>query len=49
MKIGNHTVSKDFGPAPYVTSVAMAGIKNTNFRTTIWTGEYMQMTLMAIP
>ena len=49
MKIGNHTVSKDFGPAPYVTSIAMAGIKNTNFRSTIWTGEYMQMTLMAIP
>ena len=49
MKIGNYTSSKDYGPAPYVTNVAMSGIKNNNFRTTIWTGEYMQMTLMAIP
>lgn len=49
MKIGNYTSSKDYGPAPYVTNVAMSSIKNTNFRTTIWTGEYMQMTLMAIP
>lgn len=38
----------DHGPAPYVFSVERAAMQNRNFRTTVWTGECMQMTLMFI-
>ncbi len=39
----------DFGPKPYVTNVAQKAMKNTNYRTALWTGCYAQMTLMCIP
>lgn len=39
----------DFGSRPYVANIEQMGIKNRNFRTALWTGEYMQMTLMCIP
>ena len=49
MRIENHMPSKDCGPDPYVTNIHMAAMNNPHFRTTIWTGEYLQMTLMMIP
>ena len=49
MQIRYHTPTKDYGPAPYVTNVPMASVDNTHFRTAIWTGQYLQMTLMTIP
>jgi mannose-6-phosphate isomerase-like protein (cupin superfamily) len=39
----------DKGPNPYVADVQQMAVQNDNFRTTIWTGCYMQMTLMSIP
>lgn len=39
----------DFGPEPYVTNVPQKAMKNFNFRTALWTGNNMQMTLMCIP
>ena len=39
----------DHGPHPYVTNVPQDAMQNTNFRTAIWTGCYIQMTLMCIP
>ena len=39
----------DYGPNPYVINVKNAAMKNTNFRTALWTGCHMQMTLMSIP
>jgi mannose-6-phosphate isomerase-like protein (cupin superfamily) len=39
----------DYGPNPYVTNVEQMAVQNQNFRTTIWTGCYLQMTLMSIP
>ena len=38
----------DYGPKPYVANIAKEAMKNTNFRTTVWTGCYAQMTLMCI-
>lgn len=38
----------DNGPAPFVANVVTATIENTNYRTTLWTGNNMQLTLMSI-
>lgn len=43
------TKSMDVGPAPYVGAVDKLCLENRNFRTALWTGEYLQMTLMNIP
>lgn len=39
----------DHGPAPYVSNIEQMAGRNNNFRTAIWTGENLQMTLMCIP
>lgn len=38
----------DSGPNPYVVNIEDATVKNDNYRTALWTGEYMQMTVMSI-
>lgn len=38
----------DTGPAPLVTNIESNTIKNTNYRTTLWTGKNLQITLMSI-
>ena len=40
---------KDHGPKPFVVDIEKLTKDNTNYRTVIWTGKYMQMTVMAIP
>lgn len=39
----------DRGPHPFVTCIPQETVQNANFRTTIWTGCHMQMTVMCIP
>ena len=39
----------DYGPQPIVLDIEEYTLTNTNFRTAIWTGSYLQVTLMAIP
>ncbi len=39
----------DTGPAPYVDNIKHMAIHNNNFRSAIWTGCNLQMTLMSIP
>lgn len=39
----------DHGPNPYVVNLEDATRTNEVFRTTLWTGEFLQMTLMSIP
>ncbi len=39
---------KDYGPNPYVVDIDKATKQNTNFRTTLWTGDNLQVTLMSI-
>ena len=39
---------KDYGPDPMVVNINEATLKNDNFRTTLWTGDHLQLTLMSI-
>ncbi len=39
---------KDHGKEPYVLDIEDATKTNENFRTAIWTGEHLQLTVMAI-
>ena len=41
--------AKDYGPNPSVTNVGGMAMHNPYFRSALWTGDYMQMTLMSIP
>ena len=38
----------DHGKDPYVVNINEATIQNPNFRTALWTGTYLQLTLMSI-
>lgn len=38
----------DSGPMPLVTGIETLTLENTNYRTTLWTGKNLQITLMAI-
>jgi mannose-6-phosphate isomerase-like protein (cupin superfamily) len=38
----------DNGPSPLVCPVEKLAIENENYRTTLWTGSYLQVTLMSI-
>lgn len=40
---------KDKGDNPYVENMERVAEYNSNFRTAIWTGSHLQMTLMSIP
>ena len=39
----------DHGPEPYVVNIDRATKQNNNYRTALWTGNYLQLTLMSIP
>lgn len=39
---------KDYGPEPYVVNIEDATLQNENFRTALWTGDNLQVTLMSI-
>lgn len=39
----------DHGPKPFVTNITWEARQNQNFRTALWTGHHLQMTLMCIP
>ncbi len=41
-------MATDHGPDPYVADIESATLENTNFRTTLWTGTNLQMTVMSI-
>jgi mannose-6-phosphate isomerase-like protein (cupin superfamily) len=38
----------DNGPAPLVANIETNTVENTNYRTTLWTGNNLQVTLMSI-
>lgn len=40
---------RDYGKEPFVFNIEEATIQNENYRTTIWTGNHFQVTLMSIP
>ncbi len=39
----------DYGPSPYAANIPCMARQNNNFRTALWTGTCLQMTLMCIP
>ncbi|WP_211331399.1 cupin domain-containing protein [Flaviflexus salsibiostraticola] len=39
---------EDIGPKPHAFDIETATRKNENYRTTVWTGKYLQVTLMSI-
>lgn len=42
-------VLKDYGTDPLVIDIEDYTLANENFRTAIWTGDYLQLTVMSIP
>ena len=45
----SHPEIRDFGPMPLIFNINHAATRNQNFRTVLWTGTDMQLTLMSIP
>lgn len=39
----------DYGKEPMVTNINNSAKRNNCYRTALWTGEYLQLTLMSIP
>ncbi len=39
----------DYGPEPFVNDIESATMQNPYFRSALWTGEHLQLTLMSIP
>ena len=39
---------RDYGPQPFVLNINEAAKRNNTYRTAIWTGEHLQVTLMSI-
>ena len=42
-------ITTEHGPDPYITNVTSYAAQNPNYRSALWTGCYLQMTLMCIP
>ena len=40
---------KDLGAKPSIINIRKEAICNHNFRTVLWTGEHLQLTVMSIP
>jgi mannose-6-phosphate isomerase-like protein (cupin superfamily) len=43
-----YTQARDYGPQPFVVNIEQAAKQNQTFRTVIWTGNHLQLTLMSI-
>lgn len=39
---------KDYGTKPFVVNIEEAAKQNTTFRTALWTGKHLQVTLMSL-
>jgi len=46
--IVEYASESDHGKDPWVVNIQKLTLKNKNFRTTEWTGDHLQMTLMSI-
>ncbi|MBO5852295.1 MAG: cupin domain-containing protein [Clostridia bacterium] len=44
-----HPEIRDYGKEPFIFNIRHATAKNPNFRTALWTGKHLQLTLMSIP
>ncbi|MDD2409270.1 MAG: cupin domain-containing protein [Bacilli bacterium] len=41
--------NNDFGPSPFVVDIDKTSLENNFFRSALWTGRNLQLTLMNIP
>jgi len=41
-------ILKDYGPYPFIINIEKATMRNDYYRIALWTGEYLQLTLMSI-
>lgn len=48
VKINGAIELKDYGPQPFVVDIDEATKQNDTFRTALWTGKHLQVTLMSI-
>ncbi len=39
----------DYGPDPFVVDITKSTLNNDTYRTALWTGKHLQLTLMSIP
>ena len=46
---GSHPQIRDYGCEPFIFNIDHATNMNENFRTVLWTGQHLQLTLMSIP
>lgn len=44
----DENIVKDYGPEPFVININEAAKQNNTFRTALWTGTHLQLTLMSI-
>lgn len=44
-----HFTGNDPGAVPFTLDLSRRARRNSNFRTVLWTGEHLQLTVMAIP
>ena len=44
----DNTALRDYGPEPFVINIDQATKQNDTFRTALWTGNHLQLTLMSI-
>lgn len=47
-EVRNNLKLKDYGPEPFVVNINEAAKQNNNFRTALWTGNHLQVTLMSL-
>lgn len=45
----NYLQIRDYGSNPFVVNIEQAAKQNNTYRTALWTGKYLQVTLMSIP
>jgi mannose-6-phosphate isomerase-like protein (cupin superfamily) len=43
-----HIALQDYGPRPFVVNIDQVTKQNNNYRTALWTGKHLQVTLMSI-
>jgi mannose-6-phosphate isomerase-like protein (cupin superfamily) len=48
-KMKSRVQLQDYGPNPFVVDIEAASEQNKNYRAALWTGEYLQVTVMSIP
>lgn len=46
---GGHSAHHDSGGSPFICNLRRITQANDSFRTAVWTGQHLQMTLMCIP